>query len=79
MGEPGTKIVLSILTRIAETIARHACNVRLNHYFQSAGDDQLSFGARVYYYALYGAAPVCGLKPSKDKFGMFKYAVMFCE
>jgi hypothetical protein len=43
MGEPVTKSVLTILTKVAETLARRSVSptndVPVNHYFNSAGDD----------------------------------------
>lgn len=80
MGEPGTKIVLTILTRIAETLARRASGYEgINLWFASAGDDQLSVGSKEYYFNLMSKAILVGLKPSLDKFGCFTKAVMYCE
>lgn len=79
MGEPGTKIILTICTKVAETMARQMCNLPYNPYFQSAGDDQLTLGDEKLYKALWSSAEICGLKPSKEKFGCFNVATMYCE
>jgi hypothetical protein len=80
MGEPGTKIVLSILTRVAHQRAREATGESTpSIYFASAGDDQLDIGTYEYYLALKVAALDCGLKPSEDKFGFFQKATNYCE
>jgi len=49
MGEPGTKIILTILTKVAETLARRQCGLGEVKLFQSAGDDQFSQGNTKYY------------------------------
>jgi hypothetical protein len=80
MGEPGTKIVLTILTRCAETYARRETGLQGSAYFfASAGDDQLGVGTSDYYNRLVEGAVLFGLKPSKEKFGLFKKGVNYCE
>jgi len=48
-------------------------------FFASAGDDQLALGTEEYYTSLKDGAVLFGLKPSADKFGLFKNAVNYCE
>jgi hypothetical protein len=83
MGEPVTKSVLTILTKVAETLARRSVSptnvVPVNHYFNSAGDDQLDCSSLAKYTGLKASAPTVGLKPSDEKFGAFKIATNYCE
>jgi hypothetical protein len=81
MGEPGTKIILTILTRCAAEYAKKKTpgGAIAHRFFASAGDDQFGIGDIEYFRNLWEGAELYGLKPSKEKFGAFRIGVNYCE
>jgi len=84
MGEPGSKVVLTILTKVASKLAmeipRQLTYDELRKYpFQSAGDDQVCVGPPAFLNRFQGGAVQLSLIPSKEKWGVFKFAAGFCE
>jgi hypothetical protein len=77
MGEPGTKVVLTALGKIANVYA-HSSEESV--YFATAGDDQIDAGDRSEPLLRYAeAARITTMIPSKEKWGVFKYAVRYCQ
>ena len=94
MGDPLTKVVLTLLTRGVEFSSRTEIPKELDPYrvlpskspedlmrypFQTAGDDQLHVTTYDHYVRLKEHAPIFGLKVSEDKFGCFLHGTNFCE
>jgi len=90
MGDPGTKVVLTLLTRLVEFAARPKIlseqNLKIldlqqleRYPFQTAGDDQLHVGSFSLFQRMRDRAPLFGLEISEDKFGCFKHGTNFCE
>lgn len=82
MGDPGSKCILTILTKCVEASTRQTILSSFDlsgHPFSSAGDDQIHVGSYETYQNMMNNTYLFGLKPSIEKFGCFTKAVNFCE
>jgi hypothetical protein len=84
MGDPGSKIVLTILTRcVFESVKEEGfpfSKVALKCIPQaSAGDDQIAIGDRETLEQIFNNAFKFSLKPSIDKWRISRVFVLFCE
>jgi hypothetical protein len=77
MGEPGTKSVLTALGKIANVYAHNGLESKL---FATAGDDQIDAGNDAEPLLRYAeASELTTMIPSRDKWGVFKYFVRYCQ
>lgn len=82
MGEPGTKVVLTILVKCLDASTRPeplTKGLLKFHPFQSAGDDQLVFGKLNVLQRYRENSIKFSLKVSEDKWDIFKRGAPFCE
>lgn len=81
MGDPGSKIILTILTKCVDSASRGVLfgpELRA-HPFQTAGDDQICIGSIDYLRKFKQLAPRFSVVPSEEKWGIFRRAAPFCE
>lgn len=83
MGEPGSKIVLTILTRLTLQALLQTQKFNKDRAiglmesqkfpFQSAGDDQILIGKKDFLEKFQDFAPRFSLKPSLDKWRIYRH------
>lgn len=77
MGEPGTKSVLTILGKLANVYAQNGV---ASPFFATAGDDQIDADDNPENLLRYAeASELTTMIPSRDKWGVFKYFVRYCQ
>lgn len=77
MGEPGTKIVLTFLSMVANCYARRGPP---SFYFATAGDDQIDAAHEADELLRYAeASQVTTMVPSHEKWGIFQYSCLYCQ
>jgi hypothetical protein len=77
MGEPGTKIVLTFLAKVANVYTHNGV---ASFYFSTAGDDQIDAADDPKDLLRYAeASRITTMKPSLEKWGIMQYAVNYCQ
>jgi hypothetical protein len=77
MGEPGTKIVLTFLAKVANCYAHRG---KSSKHFATAGDDQIDASDELDILKGYAtASKITTMVPSIDKWGVFKYSLLYCQ
>lgn len=77
MGEPGTKVVLTFLAKVANVFAHQGI---ASAYFATAGDDQIDASDSPETLLRYAeASRITTMKPSLDKWGVMSHAAIYCQ
>jgi len=77
MGEPGTKIILTFLAKVANCYANGGTS---SLYFATAGDDQIDASDNLDVLTKYAeASRITTMVPSEDKWGIFENHFVYCQ
>jgi hypothetical protein len=88
MGEAGSKIVLTVLSLVANILGMEkstfpsvgrSLNLLNKDYFATAGDDIIEFDLIPKLMRAHLAPQALSLKPSPEKWRVFKHGTVYCE
>jgi hypothetical protein len=77
MGEPGTKVVLTFLSKVSNTYAHLG---KVSPHYATAGDDQIDASDDPKMLLRYAdASRITTMKPSLEKWGIMQYCANYCQ